>query len=304
MLINCFIKSQPRRRKAVALITTLLLITLLIAVTSQLVTATAVESVSAARRHRSLLHELAVRSALIVVTDRLSAQDGQDNPLIRELDQSGAAETLVSVGPLTVRCVLRDDASKFNPNLFPRADQQNILRRKLSLLRDQLSLPPVQPLIKPLSTKNASAAGAVFYGFDQLFTGIAPGAIIRWSNDSGADVSNVWSDMITFWGDGRVNLRRVNETVLEAVLEDVEAGLGRRILDARTTDRTMNFLQAGLIGVSAEIRERVASRLTIDSHRYSIMIETSLEADRRRWLVVAVIDQGEFQLLHRSQLTW
>ena len=59
-----------------------------------------------------------------------------------------------------------------------------------------------------------------------------------------------------------------------------------------------------LLAVDAEIRGRVAARLTFDAERYAVEIKTSIHADRRRWYVVAHIHAGEIDVWHRSRLTW
>ena len=72
---------------------------------------------------------------------------------------------------------------------------------------------------------------------------------------------------------------------------------------ARPTDRSVNFLPTALTSVDAEIRQRVASRLTFDAHHYALRIDTTIDADRRRWYVVAQIHNGRVNVLHRAPIT-
>jgi type II secretory pathway component PulK len=295
--------NTPRER-GFALVATLLLLTLLIAVAVQLATVASVESVSSARRHRTLIHELAVDSAVVLLSERLSTANDESQRWVRDLDQFGFTLTNFAVGPATVQCVLRDDAAKFNPILFQRADQQNVLTRKLALLAERKALPVARVALQPLIV-DPSQGGARYRWYDQLLAGVEPGTFFRWpENPTEHNSSPVWSDGVTFWGDGRVDLRRADENVLEAALEDIRPGLAKVLLSARPTDRSVNFLQTALVGVPAEIRTAVANRITFDARRYAVRMETAVEADRRQWYVVLQVDADSCNVLHRSQLTW
>ncbi len=287
------------------MVATLLLLTLLIAVAAQLATVASVESVSSARRHRTLIHELAVDSAVLLLRERLTTANDERQKWIRELDQLGFAVTNFAVGPATVQCVLRDDGVKFNPILFQREDQQNVLTRKLTQLANDRALPGARVALQPLIVDSASPGGARYRWYDQLLAGVEPGAFFRWpENPTEHNSSPVWSDVVTFWGDGRVDVRRVDADVLEAALEDIRPGLAKVLLNARPTDRSANFLQTALIGVPAEIRAAVANRITFDARRHAVRMETAVEADRRQWYVVLQVDADRCNVLHRSQLTW
>jgi hypothetical protein len=296
--------STPRER-GFALVATLLLLTLLIAVAAQLATTASVESVTSARRHRTLIHELAVDSALLLLRERLTTANDETQQWVRDLDRFGFAVTDFAVGPATVRCVLRDDGAKLNPILFQRADEQNVLTRKLTQLANGRALPGARVALKPLIVDSPSQGGARYRWYDQLLAGVEPGTFFRWSeNPTEHDASPVWSDVVTFWGDGRLDLRRVNTDVLEAALEDIQPGLAKVLLNAGPTDRSVNYLQTALIDVPAEIRTAVANRITFDARRYAVRMETAVEADRRQWYVVLQVDADRCKVLHRSQLTW
>lgn len=293
------------RRRSFALLTTILLIALLVAVTGQLVTVTSTEAVSASRRHRSLAHELAVDSALLVLADRLRNGGERPSDLIRELDQLGVAQAAFEIGPVTVRCTIRDDAAKLNPLMFQRPDQQPKLVRRLTALGVYRSLPPAKVSLKPVVTTSSSWTGAVYHWYDQILTDIEPGMVFQWNEDPGGSYSApVWSDAVTFWGDGRIDLRRVDANVLETALQDIRPGLAGLLLAARPADRSVNFLQTALTRVHAEIRQQVATRLTYNGRRYAVRINTTVNADTRRWYIVARIEDGKALVLHRSQLRW
>lgn len=299
------LQTPTHRRGGFALLMSMLLITLLLAVTAELVSVTSVEAISSARRNRTCAHELAVDSALLVLAEQLSAENTQGSPLIRQLDQAGVACMSFPIGPVAVRCTLRDDAAKLSPLPFQRPDQQQKLTRKLTTLAGRRALPPVKVALKPVVRDSSSPAGPVYHWYDQVLSDVQPGAVFRWNE--GADIKGqmpVWSDVLTFWGDGRIDLRRVDADVLEATLEDIRPGLGRLMLAARPADRSLSFLQSALARVHAEIRQQVAARVTYNTRRYAIRMDTAVDADLRRWYVVATIAGGELSVLHRSQVTW
>lgn len=293
------------QRPAFALVTTMLLITLLIAVSAQLVTVTSMGAVNNSRRRHSLSHELAVDSALLLLADELAAADGDMSGLIRDLNHSGEVLRTFIIGIVKVQCTIRDDGAKFNPRLFERPDQQRRLARKLTLLANTKRLPPARVGLRPTVTSNTSESGSLYRWFDQILTNIEPGMLFPWNKgDADSDPGLVWSNAVTFWGDGRVDLRRVDMDTLEVVLEDIQPGLGRRMLSARPADRSVDFRQSALSRIPAELRQKVAARVTYNGGRYAIQIDTMIHADRRRWYVVAQFNGGDFSVLHRSRLTW
>ncbi len=280
---------------------TMLLIALLIAVGAELTLLTATQAVSLTRHHRTPAHELALDSALLVLAEKLRASPEAPTAMIDQLDRTGRADTTFQVGEVTVVCTVRDDAARFNPRPLQRPDQQHKLERALTMLGPRRALPTVKVSLRPVVTKSSASSEAVYHWFDQLLTDVEPGALFRW--DEQIDRS-VWSDVITFWGDGRIDLRRVDEAVLEAALSDIRPGLARILLAARGADRSIDVRAKAMIGVPGEIRNRVAERITFDARRYALRIDTVVHADRRRWYVVANIIDGEIQVHHRSQLTW
>lgn len=279
---------------------TVLLIALLVAVCGELATLTSTESLIAHRHANNQAHELTVDSCLWVVADRLTSVQGQPSVLIVNLDQFGVAETEFDLGGAYVHCTLTDDAAKFNPNLFQRSDQEALLIRKLNLLGQQHGLQS-RTLLQPIRA-DKDVQGARFQWFDQLLTGVEPGEIFRL--DGSIVGTPVWSDVVTFWGEGKIDVRRVAPQVLEATLEDIQSGLAAKILATRNADRSADFLAAALVTVPAENRQKVSDRLTFDAKRYSLSIETKIGADVRRCYVVARIDRNKIDVLHRSAITW
>ena len=293
------------QRDAFALLTTILLIAMLVAVSIELTTLTATHAVSEARRHQTLAHDLAVDSALLLLADQLASTGAGPSDLIRRLDLLGRATATFEVGEVAVHCTIYDDAAKFNPNAFQRCDRQPLLKRKLTSLASRRSLPRATVDLKPLLTRRSDGSGTLYRWYDQFLSGVEPGSMFRWNEELEDHRQRpVWSDVVTFWGDGRIDLRRVDQDVLEAVLEDIRPGLARLLLAARPADRSIDFAEAALTRVHAEIRQKVAARLTYDAHRYAIRMDTAIGADRRRWYVVAEMNDAEVSVLHRSRLTW
>lgn len=294
-----------RRHNAFALLTTILLITFLTAIVAQLVTVTSTESVIVARRARTLEHDLAVDSVLLLLADTLAETDGCRSPLIDQLDRADRAAIAFDIGRVKVRCVLRDDAARFNPLLFQRPDQRMQLERKLRTLAARRSLPSATVDLKPIRTGDQSESGPLYLWYDQVLSDVEPGSLFRWHEGTETRVDDpVWSEAVTFWGNGRIDLRRVDAEVLEVALEDIRPGLAKILLSARTADPSVEFIQSAMVGIDAEIRGRVAGRITYDARRYAFNIETSIGADRRRWYVVARINDNDTTVYHRSRLTW
>lgn len=300
------IKSVVRTRHGFALVATLLLLTLLIAVSAQMATQACVESAASARRHRTLLHELALDSAVLRIGEQLAVPDAEALEWIRALDRTGLAFVEWKFGETEVRCSLGDDAAKFNPVLFQRPDQTSILTRKLKLMAERKALRTAEVSLRPLVADSGATKGAGLYRwFDQLLDDMEPGVLFRWTgNDSQEVDAPVWSDVMTFWGDGRIDLRRVDSDVLETVLEDLQPGLAHSMLKARTADRSVNFLPTALIDVPAELRSSVTERIGYDLRRYALRIQTAVGSDRRQWYVVLRADGRSTKVLHRSQPTW
>lgn len=280
-----------------ALLTTLLLLALLIAVVGQLAATTAMSAAAAKRRHASLAHELAVDSVLAVLPDRLTAE----SPLVAQLDIAGRASMQLDLDGVVAVCTITDDATKLDPNRWPRPDQGVVLARKLRALGDRRGLPG-RVEIKPVSVDSPDKPGRPYHGFDQLVADADPMSLMPWGAQEGE--SPTWSDVVTLWGDGRIALRRADPEILDIVLEDIRPGLGRALLADRPRRRDVDFVQTALIRVDAELRQRVAERITFDARRYALAITTIVGGDRRHWYVVAGVEKGRLTVLQRSQVTW
>lgn len=291
------------RKPSFALLTTLLLLTLLIATTAELAFVTAVESLGVSRRSNRLSHTLAVDGALLLLAERLTDGPTAHSDLIAALDRAGAAEAAFSVGSVAVRCTIRDDADKLNPILWQRDDQQSTLVRKLQSVQSGLGLPRARFQLRPMLAESADHPGPRYHWFDQLLFAESAEGFFRWDEEN-SERSAVWSDVLTFWGDGRVALRRASPAVLEAALEDLRPGLGRILLAARGKEPGVDFMPAALTRVDAELRPQVAARVTFDAQRYALRLDTTLGGDRRRWYVVAEVRDHALNVLHRSRVTW
>ncbi len=298
-------RRQTTRQRAVALLTTILLIVLLITGVAQLVTITSTEAVVAGRRHNTPAHELAIDSAMLILADRMMNIDGQPSDVVRNLDRFGRATVRFDLGEVGARCTIRDDAAKFNPIWFQRPDQELLLLQRLGALQTRRGLPPATVRLQPIICDRGETDGRLYWWYDQILSDVSPGMVFPIAQqDDVIAPSPVWSDVVTFWGDGRIALRRVDLDVLEAALEDIQPGLAKILLSARPSDPSVDFTQTALIGVNAEIRQRVAERLALRAHRYAITIDTAIRGDHRRWYVVARIDKGDVTILHRSRQTW
>ena len=274
---------------------TMLLLTLLIAIVAQLTTATSVEAAILHRRAQRLAHELAVDSALILIADRL-----QESPQLEQaLDRQGSAEMSFTVGSISVAAFIQDDGSKLSLLPWSLESDGAKLTHKLAMLGGSFSLSTPRIELRPLEVGTTRLQR--YRWFDQLFTDAQPGQFIRLDDHR---ENKVWSDAVTFWGDGRIDLRRVSAQVLEVALEDIQPGLASRILAARPKGLADNALDVALTPVHAELRQQVASRLAYNLHRYSLELTTSAHADRKRWYIVATIQKGRCDVLHRSQVTW
>lgn len=298
-------RNNNQRRSAFALVTSVLLLALVLSVAMQLVATTSVEAVAAARRHRSFAHELAVDSALILVAESLGDREEQGRALLEALDRDGFAEATFPLGEGSVHYRIADDAAKFDPRMFQRPGDEHKLIRALDTLRMRFRLPDVAVSLKPQLA--AAEVGPVrrYHWYDQLLTDVKPGAVFRLQAPQDAiQPRPVWSDAVTFWGDGRVDLRRVTAPALEAALSGLRPGLTRQILARRPRDPAMDFTQSALTAVEAELRTSVAARLTFDAKRYAIEMTTHVEDETRRWYVVATITETDLTVHHRSRITW
>lgn len=296
-------RTKVTDRRGVALLLTMLLLVLLVTIAGELATLTTTQSVIQARSGHTLQHELAVESLVRVLPACLEGSGAAPSPLVRDLDADGVASLELNLGECEVRCVVDDDGGKFSPVLFQRDDQRDSLERKLKLLAWHTGLSSSYVHLRPLMTPHGDAVGhgeRRYRTFDQLID--ASGAVEIF-HLAGAPATT-WSDVLTLWGDGRIDLRRAPEAVLESALEDLRPGLGRELLARRPPDRSSDFREAALARIDAELRPAVAARITFGGRRYALDVDTAIGADRRRWYLVVEAGEESVHVLHRSAVTW
>lgn len=288
-------------RGAFALLTTMLLLVLLIAVTAELSTLAATGAMSTQRGVQSLHHQLAVDSAILWIHEQLPSKEGREPDLYKDLETLGQAKLTFDIGKVHVEALLRSDAAKLNPTRWQRADQQGMLSRKLSTLQQRFSLSG-RPQLQPIASE---VNGPRYRWFDQVIGDAQPESFFRWNEQLGTPpTETVWTDVITFWGDGKIDLRYASADVLEATLEDLCPGLAETLLAARTANRSMDIVATALANVPDDLRNQIAERLTFGARRFAIRLQTSIGADRRQWYLVVNLGGEKPQVLHRSQLTW
>lgn len=287
--------AASRRQSGIALIMTLMLVALLAALGAGLATSTSIESIRASRTANDLQHTLAVDSALrrFVRTD----------PSKLQLTASGDRWFELYVGDCAVRCRVANDAAKLDVAAFADEGQKNLLERKLRDLARRMDLPEVHVDARPVH-KNWRKRDRVasFVWFDQLF--VAPEIGVTFS-DLDTVIANpeqiVWSDVVTLWGDGRVDVRAAPDDVIRVVLADIDRGAAESIIEARRTGDG-NLVQPDL---PKQVASQIQQRLTTSSNRYALTLETAINADRRTWYVV-FDKRGELvgKVHYRGQVRW
>ncbi|MCP4589436.1 MAG: hypothetical protein GY842_01700 [bacterium] len=298
--------SRTTRRRGVALVVTMMLIVLLVAVTARLARTAAVESIRAGRTGGSLQHELAVDSLLRWSAIELAAE----SEVARELERSGRTEIAIAVGDCRMSGVIVSDAAKFNVAAFAGEKDRGLLERKLEALGRRLELPPVRIDLRPVQSRGSRGGGGPRYRwYDQLFRNPVPETIHSWreqqtaGNEGSAGLA--WSDVVTLFGDGRVDVRYAHPEVLRIAIEDLDPGAAQAIAEQRTRNEKASEGGKALNGLRAPVRRRVEARLGEQINRYAITIETAVNADRRRWYVVASIAGGRVeQVCYRGQIRW
>ncbi len=300
----------PNRRRGLALIVTLLLIVMLIAATSRMATTAASTSIRNRSRANTLQHELAVDSILRVAADLLQ----NNSTVMSDLRRDGFAVLEDRLGECLVRCRIGSDAGKLNVNAFGRDEDRPTLRRKLIRLGQRLDLPDVRVQLSPVRKRYIeNAAGQrinlpAYITFDQLFGRRTIYGVFRLDeSDRRNEQANrlEWSDVVTLYGDGRVDLRYVNPEVLKVVLDDVAPGVHRQIIEYREhAGRSLNLTKA-LATCPTDKRNAIRKRLGLDIARYAFTIETAIDNDRRRWYVVAGAQNGNITgVYYRGRITW
>jgi len=291
---------QPR---GVTLLVTVLLLVLLITVVAELAMLTSVDSIRVWGRANTLRHRLAVDSVLQLVRARLASGDHR---LQDDLDRLGRVTLETTLGRCRVRCAVGDDAAKLDVAAFDQRSQRRLLTRKLTALARVYDLPRARVKLRPLGVTPEDDQRR-YRWFDQLFADPPPAAFLRVASDGDGILASapVWSDVLTLFGSGRIDVRRVAPEVLEVALADIERGLAQSILSARhQAEPSQNFLPEAVARLDASVRHRVAERLAFDLHRYALTIETAIGGDRRCWYVVATMDGDTIETHYRGQIQW
>lgn len=285
--------NERRPRRGFALIPVLFLITLLAAAAVQLVTVTGREALRQARRADTLRHELAVDSALRVAAQVLREAEG---PALRAMDRDGVYPLEFDLGDVHIACRVTNDGAKLDVGAF--ADDQRGLKRALQTLARGAGMDDDAIAPTPIDIGQGNAARPYVW-FDQLLDNPGPGTIFRW----GEDTSLVWSDVVTCFGSGRVDVRRAPRMVLEAALNDIDRTMAGKLVAVRRKSPGADPRSA-LASYDGDLRRRTETRLDYDMHRYALTMDTAIGADKRRWYVVATITEDAIDVHHRGPITW
>lgn len=289
-------------RRAMALILTVLVITILLVTAAQLATLSSTRALVVERRTNSLQHQLAVDSTIELVANLLA----RDKVLPQKLDRDKQVEVPLQLGQCKICVTVQDDGAKFN--VLPFTDERSapLLRRKLQDLERQMRLPKAEIDPRPVLISKATGQApdgrqllpASYLTFDQLFKGIPAPAVFRWDPpEHHSPKAPVWSDYVSLFGDGRLDLKRADPRLAELAVRDLQAGWSPSNSKATTLDETVG-------GLDATVRPAVAARLGYGLDRYALTIQTAVGTDVRRWYVVATMKQGAAKVLHRQQITW
>lgn len=282
---------------------TVLVLTILLATAAQLATLSATRGLIASRRANSLQHELAVQSAMHVLAQALS----KDPAYHRCLARDRRVFVDLTVGACIVRVLIQDDGAKFN--VLPWAEERSLtlLRRKLETLGRDLGLPAltIEPRLvrfdgqeassKPSPVRPARGSEALVT-FDQLFREAPAPAVFHWHLEADA-LEPVWSDYVSLFGDGRMDLKNADRKLVELALGDIRAGL-------KPSPRGAGAADDAWAGLGPGTRSRVAARTGYGLDRYALTLQTAIGSDVRRWYVVATLKNGAMTLHHRRQITW
>lgn len=287
--------NAPRRhtiRPAFALLLTLLTTVLLASIVSQLVVTTATESVRAARLAHTLAHELAADSTVRVTAAALR----QDASIPVSLDRDGIFEMRFEVGIVATRVRIADDAAKLDVRALT---NERHLVRKLNSLARRAGLPQAQVRLRPIGADRNDEYRPYIW-FDQLLEVDEPDVLFATDGD---DCRRVWSDLLTCFGDDRVNVRRAPRAVLEVLFEDIDPSLIDRIVRARGREGSVD-LGTLLEDVNQDTRSRIGALATWNSDHYALTIRTTINADSRRWYVVATIADDQVHVHHGGPIRW
>lgn len=288
-------KARRHRPRGYALLWALLLVVLLASTTTQLVTSSAVEAVRASRQANTLAHELAVDSLLALLAVRIS----QDDRISRDLDRWGFSTVELNLSACHVSCRVTDDGAKLDVSAFADGPHHRDLQRKLVSLARRFGLETAGIALRPV-TDEVDPDKRRYLWFDQLFADDARHELFR---PDGQQEQVVWSDLITCFGSGLVDIRRARTGVLAVLFDDLDRALPRRIAALRRKPGP-DVIQRILQQVDPDRRDAARARIGWDLHRYALEIDTVIRGDRRRWYVVATLNNDTAEVHYRGQIRW
>lgn len=286
-------RASAHRCSAYALLLTLLVVVLVATTTAQLVTSTTIEAVRVSRESNSLAHELAVDSMVSVVADKLRGEQS----MAHDLDRFGYATVNFTLGDCRASCRVVDDGAKLDVAAFE--NDELLLQRKLKSLARVFNLAAVKFSTSPLPS-GSDISGRRYVWFDQLFTDVEAGTLLR---TSPTEDRAVWSDVLTCFGSGPVDVRRASEQLLAILLDDLDRSVARKIIRQRRNAGPLSVPQM-LQGLDPRISEQAAARITWGLNRYALEIDTAVRGDHRRWFVVATFGGDNLELHYRGQVRW
>lgn len=298
---NQAMKAHPLRR-GVALVTVLMLLTLLIAVVAEMVSVSGTEAILATRYANDLTHQLALDSAIHLATRVLQA----DRNARERVDRGSMLPLDLALSGCTAQVQVRSDGAKFDVAAFAAGKQDALLADKIRSVGRRKAIPAaavdLQPIRQPLPGSRP------YLWFDQLFERPDPLAVFHWPSD--ARPGDRWSDWITVFGTGKVDLQVADEPVLTAMLDDIQDGLGRQVLEnrPRTARSAADGVEIALEGIEDQkVRDAARSRLGWGLCRYSLQVVTSIGTDARVYYVVLTVPpdaEAPSQVLLRRQIRW
>ncbi len=206
-----------QRPSAFVLVLTLLLVSLLATTGVGLALLTATESMAASADARTLDHELAVDS-LLVLLPQLLARRAANAPS----PSTGQADRiLVEFADVRVECAIVRENSKRQLATVTASSGIDTQLRELARAN---GLPPPNLRVTPIVSEPGEAPLPSFLWFDQLIEQQAFEEVFRWrftQESNTTQPKKVWSDLVSFWGtDGR--------TVYALEIETSIAGSARR----------------------------------------------------------------------------
>jgi hypothetical protein len=293
-------------RRGVALLTVLLLLTLLIAVVGEMVSVSGTEAILATRQANDLSHELALASAIDLVSGLLQT----DLNARSRVNRGEAVPLNVPLPGCSVQALIRSDGAKFDVAAFAEAKQATLLADKIRSVGRRKGIAAVAVTLRPI--QQTLPGSRPYLWFDQLLEQPDPLAIFHWPGDPRP--GDRWSDWITVFGSGQVDLQASDEPVLTAMLDDIQEGLGRQILENRPQDpaNANDGVETALQGIEQQaVRDAARARLAWGLNRYSLQAVTAIGTDVRVSYVVLTIPDAQAKdnktqprVLLRRQIRW